>query len=153
MDFVFADFPYLQGSLPHNYRKSSIYCQIKFRMNPLETILFLSVASLYTDLSCDTVDIDLIKKRLTGAFRFVYLVRKMISFLCALAKWLSYLCKFHDNCNKENVNETCNRDVRRDVTAKIGWQRSHHRHPVLTGQKRCFYKGQSLTWACIFVDN
>ena len=35
IDFVFLDFPYLQGSLPRHCRKSSIYCQIKFRMNPL----------------------------------------------------------------------------------------------------------------------
>ena len=43
------------------------------------------------------------------------------------------------------------RNVRRDVTAWTGWQRSHHCHPLLTRQKRCFYKGQSLTWAHIFV--
>ena len=35
IDFVFVDFPYLQGGLPRHCRKSSIYCQIKFRMNPL----------------------------------------------------------------------------------------------------------------------
>ena len=46
-----------------------------------------------------------------------------------------------------------NRNVRRDVTALTGWQRSHHWHPVMTRQKRCFYKGQSLTWARIFVVN
>ena len=44
-----------------------------------------------------------------------------------------------------------NRNVRLDVTAWTGWQRSHHCHPLLTRQKRCFYKGQSLTWAHIFV--
>ena len=46
-----------------------------------------------------------------------------------------------------------NRNVRRDVTALIGWQWSHRCHPVVTQQKRCFYKGQSLTWANIFVVN
>ena len=44
-----------------------------------------------------------------------------------------------------------NRNVRHDVTAWICWQRSHHCYPLLTRQKRCFYKGQSLTWAHIFV--
>ena len=29
------------------------------------------------------------------------------------------------------------RNVRRDVTALIGWQRSHHWHPVMTRQKSC----------------
>ena len=46
-----------------------------------------------------------------------------------------------------------NRNVRRDVTALIGWQRSHHWHPVMTRQRRCFYKVQSLIWARIFVVN
>ena len=46
-----------------------------------------------------------------------------------------------------------NRNVRRDVTAWTGWQRSHHCHSALTRQKRCFYKGQSLTWAHIFGVN
>ena len=45
------------------------------------------------------------------------------------------------------------RNVRRDVTAWTGWQSSHHCHPVLTRQNRCFYKGQTLTWARIFVVN
>ena len=46
----------------------------------------------------------------------------------------------------------CNyRNVRRDVTAWTGWQRSHNCHSLLTRQKRCFYKGRSLTWAHIFV--
>ena len=41
-----------------------------------------------------------------------------------------------------------NRNVRRGVTAWIGWQRSHHYHPVHTWQKCCFYKGVSIiTWA------
>ena len=35
IDFVFVDFSYLQGGLHRYCRKSSIYCQIKFRMNPL----------------------------------------------------------------------------------------------------------------------
>ena len=43
------------------------------------------------------------------------------------------------------------RNVRRDVTAWFGWQRSHHCHSLLTRQKCCFYKGHSLTWAHIFV--
>ena len=33
------------------------------------------------------------------------------------------------------------RNVRRDVTSWIGWQRSHHCHPLLTRQKLCFNKG------------
>ena len=33
----------------------------RLEIHSQETILFLSVASLYTDLSSDTVDIDLIK--------------------------------------------------------------------------------------------
>ena len=45
------------------------------------------------------------------------------------------------------------RNVRRDVTAWTGWQRSHRCHPVVTRQKRGFYKGQYLTWAHIFVVN
>ena len=40
-----------------------------------------------------------------------------------------------------------------DVTAWIGWQRSHHYHPRLTRQKRCFYRGRFLTWARIFGVN
>ena len=43
------------------------------------------------------------------------------------------------------------RNFQRDVTAWIGWQISHHGHPLLTRQKRCFYKGQLLTRARIFV--
>ena len=43
------------------------------------------------------------------------------------------------------------RNFQHDVTAWIGWQRSHHGHPLLTRQKRCFYKSQLLTWAHIFV--
>ena len=54
---------------------------------------------------------------------------------------------------KKKQQQQTNRNVRRDVTALIGWQRSHHWHPVMTRQKRCFYKGQSLTWARIFVVN
>ena len=53
--------------------------------------------------------------------------------------------------HRAQVTGRNNRNVRRDVTAWIGWQRSHHCHPLLTRQKRCFYKGQSLTWAHIFV--
>ena len=41
------------------------------------------------------------------------------------------------------------RNVRRDFTAWIGWHRSHHSHLLLTRQKRCFYKGRSLTWGGI----
>ena len=37
IDFVFVDFPYLQGVLPCHCRKSSIYCLIKFRMNRLQS--------------------------------------------------------------------------------------------------------------------
>ena len=37
------------------------------------------------------------------------------------------------------------KNFQRYVTALIGWQRSHHCHPALTRQKRCFYKGQLLT--------
>ena len=52
---------------------------------------------------------------------------------------------------RDNIQIQHNRNIRRDVTPWIGWQRSHQCHPVLTRQKRCFYKGQSITWARIFV--
>ena len=38
-----------------------------------------------------------------------------------------------------------NRNFQRDVTAWTGWQRSHHYHPRLTRQKRCFDKCQVVT--------
>ena len=37
------------------------------------------------------------------------------------------------------VPDDMKRNFQRDVTAWIGWQRSHHYHPRLTRQKRCFY--------------
>ena len=43
--------------------------------------------------------------------------------------------------------------IKCDVTAWTGWQRSHHYHMRLTRQKRCFYKGQVVTRARIFVVN
>ena len=43
------------------------------------------------------------------------------------------------------------RNFQRVVRAWIGWQRSHHGHMLLTGQKRCFYKDHLLTWAHIFI--
>ena len=42
------------------------------------------------------------------------------------------------------------RNVYRDVTARIGWQRSQHCHPVLTRQKR-FFTGVSHLPELVFA--
>ena len=44
------------------------------------------------------------------------------------------------------------RNVRCDVTAWTGWQRSHHCHPALTRQKRCFYKGQVVSYLSLYFS-
>ena len=60
-------------------------------------------------------------------------------------------CTTSSTRQREQVWQKCKiqikykyRNVRRDVTAWIGWQSGHHCHPVLTRQKRCFTRVRHL---------
>ena len=48
----------------------------------------------------------------------------------------SEIIEFIWNQGKGRLSGYFYRNVRRDVTALIGWQRSHHCHPVMTRQNR-----------------
>ena len=69
----------------------------------------------------------------------------MVYILSFINKKQNILSLINYKSNKGIIILTKIRNVRRDVTAWIGWQRSHRYRPVVTRQKRCFYKGQSLT--------
>ena len=61
---------------------------------------------------------------LTYVYRACTSDGKWSSFLGPMAKWLCDLCKFHSNCNTENVNVTCFGRISSEVTFnryKIGW--------------------------------
>ena len=85
----------------------------------------MSVALSATDLSCDTIDIDLVKDdgQLFACVRTAY--AKILAPTCAMEKWFSDLSKFYVNYNIENVNVACFGLIFSEITfnrCNINWR-------------------------------
>ena len=85
----------------------------------------MSVVLSATDLSCDTIDIDLVQDdgQLFACVRTLY--AKILAFSCAMEKWLSDLSQFYINYNIENVNVSCFGGISSEVTfnrCNINWR-------------------------------
>ena len=85
----------------------------------------MSVDLSATDLSCDTVDIDLVQhdEQLFACVHTSY--AKILAFSCAMEKWLNDISKFYVNYNIENVNAACTGHISLEVTfnrCNINWR-------------------------------
>ena len=90
-----------------------------------ETKFFIPVALSATDLSCDTIDIDLIQDvgLLFACMRTSY--ANILAFSGAMEKCLSDLSQFYVNYNIENVNVACFGGISSEVTfnrCNINWR-------------------------------
>ena len=76
----------------------------------------MSVDLAATDLSCDTIDIDIVQhdEQLFACVRTSY--AKILAFSGAMEKRLSDLSKFYVIYNKENVNAACTGHISLEVT-------------------------------------